>query len=139
MLLKAYIVEDHEEIRFLLKRLLLRNFPTIQVVGETESAETAFPVVCKYCPDLVLVDISLPGMDGIEFIRKLRPACEAALILVVTGHEVELYRHEALAAGADDVVSKSDTGMLVQKIQSYVSAKENDGRNTQDIVANHTG
>jgi len=122
--IRAYVVEDHEDMRFLLLSLLERNFSNIEIVGESETAENALKEICRLHPTLILVDISLPGISGIEMIRRLRPLCRAVLILVVTGHEVDLYRAEALAAGADDIVSKRDLSSLIEKIRSLISKAE---------------
>lgn len=116
--MKVYIVEDHESMRFILKRLLKKNFPSIMAVGESETAENALQQIPSFCPDLVLVDISLPGMDGIELIRKLKPQCKMIYILVVTGHEVDIYKQSALEAGADDIVSKYDDKQILNSIHT---------------------
>lgn len=106
--MRAYIVEDDESMRIILKRLLRRNFPLIKEYGESESAEQALVEVPVFCPDLILVDISLPGIDGIELIRRIDKEKKRVCILVVTGHEIEIYRQAALNAGADNIVSKAD-------------------------------
>ncbi len=106
--MRAYIVEDDESMRIILKRLLRKNFPFIKEYAESESAEQALAEVPVFSPDLMLVDISLPGIDGIEFIRRIEKQKRGPSILVVTGHEVDMYRQAALNAGADNIVSKAD-------------------------------
>jgi DNA-binding NarL/FixJ family response regulator len=115
--MKAYIVEDNEDMRALLRLLLKRHFPAISVVGECDNAEKALEEIPGFNPDLVLVDISLPGMDGIEMIRQLKPTCRTICILVVTGHEVCLYEQSALEAGAEAIVSKADDNKLLGTIR----------------------
>ncbi|KMQ52314.1 response regulator receiver domain protein [Chitinispirillum alkaliphilum] len=116
--MKVYIVEDHEDMRIILKRTLKKNFPSIEIVGESETAEQALEDIPHLNPHLILVDISLPGMDGLELIRKIRPANKSMYILVVTGHEVDLYRERAINAGADDIVSKENRKNFIQKVNS---------------------
>lgn len=106
--MRAFIVEDDESMRIILKRLLRKNFPSIKEYGECESAEQALSQIPAFCPDLMLVDISLPGIDGIELIRRIDKRKERIRILVVTGHEIDIYKQAALSAGADDIVSKAD-------------------------------
>ncbi|MBD3318099.1 MAG: response regulator [Chitinivibrionales bacterium] len=122
--MKVYIVEDHESMRFILKRLLRKNFPSITTIGEGETAETALEEIPSFDPDLILVDISLPGMDGIELIRRLKPLYKNLCILVVTGHEIDLYRESALAAGADEIVSKNDDQKLLKSIGALLEKRE---------------
>lgn len=115
--MNVYIVEDDESMRMILKRLLRKNFPSVTRVGESESAEKALENIDTFSPDLVLVDISLPGMDGIEFIRRLHNEQKKICILVVTGHEIELYEKQAYAAGAHGIVSKTDDKQLLETIK----------------------
>jgi DNA-binding NarL/FixJ family response regulator len=118
---KVYIVEDHEDMRVILKRILLKNISTIQVIGESDTAEKAIQEIPILCPDIVLVDISLPGMDGIELIRIVRSICNSILILVVTAHQIGEYKKEALQAGANDIVSKSDFEMIIDIVRKMAN------------------
>jgi DNA-binding NarL/FixJ family response regulator len=113
---KVYIVEDHEDMRMILKRAIRRNFPHARIAGESDTAEKAMTEIPVVCPSVVLVDISLPGIDGIELIRRLHPGCPTIWFLVVTGHNVDQYQKEAFAAGADDIVSKEDFEKLISII-----------------------
>ncbi|MFW5774716.1 MAG: response regulator [Chitinivibrionales bacterium] len=118
--MKVYIVEDHDSMRLILKRLLKKNFPSITDIGESETAEKAIEEIPSFCPNLVLVDISLPGIDGIEMIRRLKTECREMCILVVTGHEIGMYRQAATDAGAHDIVSKYDDEQLLECIRSFL-------------------
>lgn len=106
--MRAFIVEDDESMRIILKRLLRKNFPSIKEYGECESAEQALNQIPAFRPDLMLVDISIPGIDGVELIRRIDKKEKRIRILVVTGHEIDIYKQAALNAGADDIVSKAD-------------------------------
>lgn len=121
--MKVYIVEDHESMRLILKRLLKRNFPFISAIGESETAEDALEDIPAFEPDVALVDISLPGMDGIELIRRLKQRHRSLYILVVTGHEVDVYRESALAAGADDIVSKFEDDRVMQSVRELLERR----------------
>jgi DNA-binding NarL/FixJ family response regulator len=125
--MRAFIVEDYEPMRIILKRLLKKNFPFIKEVGESETAEEALEEIPRFKPAFVLVDISLPGMDGIELIRKLKPECKKLCILVVTGHEVELYEKAANEAGANDIVSKLDDVKLLRAINHLIEMHNGKG------------
>jgi DNA-binding NarL/FixJ family response regulator len=121
--MKAYIVEDYEPMRMILKRVLKKNFPAITSVGESETAEEALVKIPEIKPAIALIDISLPGMDGIELIRRMKPQCGAVCIMVVTAHEVEFYREKALLAGANDIASKSDFDGLINKIKALLESQ----------------
>lgn len=115
--MNCYIVEDHEDMRIILKRMIKRNFHNLKIVGESDTAEKALNEIPQLKPDLVLVDISLPGMDGIELIRHIRPSYKSCCILVVTGHDVNIYQNDAMSAGADAIVSKGDISSLIKTIK----------------------
>jgi len=83
------MVEDDESMRFILKRLLRKNFSSITGIGESASAEQALRKIPLFAPDIVLADISLPGMDGLEMTRRLKPQWPDLCILVVTGHDID--------------------------------------------------
>jgi two-component system response regulator YesN len=125
--MKAYIVEDDESMRFILKRFLKRNFPIINIVGESETAEKALEELPTFEADVVLVDISLPGMNGIELIQQLKPNCHNVCILVVTGHEVALYKQQAYGAGAFGIVSKSEFTELLEYVNTLLDIRRHGG------------
>jgi len=117
----VYIVEDNQDMRLIIKKFLQRCDLDIQVVGESETAEKASIEIPELDPDFALVDISLPGMDGLELIRLLRDKLDHVhWILVVTGHDIELYKDSAVKAGADDIVSKDNLKTLIEKITSIL-------------------
>lgn len=114
-------------MRMILRRVLKKNFPSIKSVGESETAEEALIKIPVIKPAIVLIDISLPGMDGIELIRRLKLQCKALCILVVTAHEVEFYKDKALKAGAHNIVSKSDFDALINKVRILLESKDSGG------------
>ncbi|MDG5816968.1 response regulator transcription factor [Chitinispirillales bacterium ANBcel5] len=114
--MKVYIVEDDNSMRFILKRLLRKNFSSITAIGESEDAEQALREIPSFAPDIVLVDISLPGIDGIEMIRRLKPQHPNLCMLVVTCHDIDLYRQTALNAGVCGIVSKMDDDELLRAV-----------------------
>ncbi|MFW6244540.1 MAG: response regulator, partial [Fibrobacterota bacterium] len=103
---KVLVVEDHEDMR-MLYRVLFRREKEIEFL-EASNGEEALKVVTGEAPDLVLVDVSLPGMNGIEFTRRLKRDFPHIRVLVVTGHDADRYHGEAMEAGADDLVTKGD-------------------------------
>lgn len=126
--MKVYIVEDDESMRIVLKRLLKKNFHSITAIGECGSADTAIKEIPSFAPDIVLVDISLPGMDGIELIPILRQQYHNTGILVLTGHEIDQYKQIAFDAGANGIVSKMDDDGLLHAIRELLDGNNKSTR-----------
>ncbi|UCC77908.1 MAG: response regulator transcription factor [Anaerolineales bacterium] len=99
------VVEDHEAVRRSLRDWLQVEFPQCRVIGAA-CGEDALALAGVESPHLVVMDISLPGMTGIEATRKLKANWPSAHILVLTIHECDTYREDAQAAGASAFVSK---------------------------------
>src|SRR5689334_22115388 len=96
---RILIVDDSEPVREGL-RMLLDEQPELQIVGEAVSGEDALARVAELSPDLVLMDLVLPGIDGIETIRRLQGVSPRPQVLVLTSYANDRHVHEALRAGA---------------------------------------
>jgi DNA-binding NarL/FixJ family response regulator len=125
--MKLYMVEDDESIRIILKRILKRKFSAIRLIGESDNAEEALLEIPSFAPDLILVDLTLPGMDGIELIKKLKPIYPNGYILVMTNHDVGQIKNAALEAGADEIVLKINENELLLTIEKLLTCIENKG------------
>ncbi|HEV2659210.1 MAG TPA: response regulator transcription factor [Ktedonobacteraceae bacterium] len=93
------IVDDHTIVRQGV-RTLLDIHPDLQVVGEAESAEAALPLVEELVPDVVLLDLVLPGMNGVEATRQMKRISPRTQIVVLTSYAEDEYIFPALRAGA---------------------------------------
>ena len=102
---RVLIADDHPLLRSGLRRLLAAD-PELEVVGEAGSGEEVLRVATELRPDLVLLDVSMPGGNGIETARLLKAALPGVLVLFLTMHEEEGMLHEALRAGGDGYVLK---------------------------------
>lgn len=87
-MIRAVLVDDADAYRELVK-VVLEETGRFQVVGEAENGEEAIEVVAVTQPDLVLLDISMPVMDGIEALPHLRKAAPEAVVIVLTGFELD--------------------------------------------------
>jgi two-component system response regulator NreC len=106
-MIRVVIVDDHAVLRSGL-RLLIDNESDIDVVGEAYDGASAFAQIDSLRPDVVLMDISLPDMNGIEVIRQVKEREQYPChILVLTMHPEADYLRPALDAGADGYVVKS--------------------------------
>jgi two-component system, NarL family, response regulator EvgA len=115
----VFIVEDHEEIR-LLYSVVINRLENVCICGEVESAEDALERIPALHPDLVLVDISLPGMDGIELVEKLKRLNQEMKFLIVSGHDPERFERSAKEAGADNIIGKGDITELASAVKSVL-------------------
>lgn len=107
------LVDDHAILRAGLRRLL-ESEPEFRVVAEAGSGEEALDLIPDVTPDLLLLDLGLPGMDGLTVIRRLASRLHAPKIVVLTMHEDLTYLEQALQAGAVGFVVKRtvDTELL---------------------------
>ena len=120
---KILLVEDNEVNRRL-AGFLLRS-QGYQVL-EATTAAAAFEMVEKERPDLIVMDIQLPGMDGLEITRKLkeRPATADIPVVAVTSFAMKGDREKALAAGCAGYVTKPiDKNTFIQEVAAHVGSK----------------
>jgi DNA-binding NarL/FixJ family response regulator len=106
--LSVLIVEDHTLLRAGLQALLAMN-SDLEVVGEADNGRDAIRVAGLLAPNLVLMDISMPGINGIEAIVEIKRRNPETLILVITAHKIEEYVHASLRAGANGYLLKDAT------------------------------
>jgi len=108
--IRLVLVEDYKLIRIGL-RMVLSGDSEIEVVGECESGNKGLALVRELCPDIVIVDLGLPDINGFQLTREIRQFNKSIKILVLTSHDTEEEVLEALAAGANafclkDIVSE---------------------------------
>jgi DNA-binding NarL/FixJ family response regulator len=104
---KVFIVEDHPVFREGLVQVI-NSEEDLTVCGEAEDAEQALEAIPGLKPDLVLVDISLPGKSGLELIRELRDRNGGVKLLVLSMHDEALYANRVLRAGGDGYIMKQE-------------------------------
>ena len=102
---RLLIVDDHALLRAGLRALLALE-PDMEVVGESDNGRDAVGVAGSLSPDLVLMDITMPGTNGIEAIASLKRRYPAIRVLVLTIHNTHEYIQESLSAGADGYILK---------------------------------
>jgi DNA-binding NarL/FixJ family response regulator len=105
---KVLIVEDHTLLRAGLRTLLSQE-PDLEIAGEADNGRDAIRLLTSLSPDLVLMDLTMPGTNGIEAIAEAKRRCPEVKILVLTLHRAEEYIHQSLKAGADGYILKDAT------------------------------
>jgi DNA-binding NarL/FixJ family response regulator len=105
---RVFLVEDHTLLRAGLRSLLTQD-QELEIVGEADNGRDAIRAIGTLVPDLVLMDISMPGMNGIEAMLDIKRRNPEIRILILTIHKAEEYIHESLRAGADGYILKDAT------------------------------
>lgn len=100
------LVDDHAVVRAGVRRLLEQE-PLFEVIGEAESGEKAYQIFGELKPDVVVMDLSMPGMGGLEAIRRILMRYEKAKILVLSMHEDLSFANQALKLGAKGYLTKN--------------------------------
>ncbi len=126
-MIRVLLVDDHDLVRTGIRRLL-EDTEGIEVVGEARSGEEAITVAQTTCPEVVLMDVNMPGMGGLEATRKLLRQNPALKIIVVSVHVDGLVPKRLLEAGAVGYLTKGCSAeevvlavRTVQRGQRYIS------------------
>ncbi|RMG91994.1 MAG: DNA-binding response regulator [Chloroflexi bacterium] len=105
MSIRILVADDHGVLRAGL-RALLNAEPDFTVVGEAENGHQAVALTRELKPDILLLDVSMPGLGGIEVTRLVKQACPKTRVLILTVHEDESLLQEAIQAGAAGYIIK---------------------------------
>jgi DNA-binding NarL/FixJ family response regulator len=105
---RIVLVEDHTLLRVGLRALLAQD-SDLEVVGEAGNGRDALRTIADLSPDLAIMDLTMPGMNGVEAISQIKRRCPQVRILVLTLHRADEYIHESLKAGADGYILKDAT------------------------------
>ncbi len=100
------LVDDHAVVRAGVRRLLEQE-PLFEVIGEAESGEKAYQIFGELKPDMMVMDLSMPGMGGLEAIRRILMRYEKAKILVLSMHEDLSFANQALKLGVKGYLTKN--------------------------------
>lgn len=120
----VFIADDHPILRIGLK-LYLESKQHIKIVGEADNGFDAVNAITKNPPDVVLMDIDMPGLSGIEAIRVLRKTLPDVKIIVLSTYSKKEYVQEAMLEGASGYVAKNTkTDELIKIIEDFAAGRE---------------
>jgi DNA-binding NarL/FixJ family response regulator len=119
---QIFVVEDHPSMQEAYT-LLLNSQADLAVCGTAASGEDALRQMMQVEPDLVLVDISLPGMSGLEFLRALNAQAPLLTAIIVSGHEREFYMDSKLPNVGDYVMKEEGPETLLTAIRRTLANK----------------
>lgn len=129
------VIDDHPVARLAIRLLLEKD--NHQVIAETEDGLQALQLIRQHNPDLVIVDLDIPSLSGIEVIEKMRSSGYRGGMLVLTARDDEHYLSRCMSIGADGFVSKrnnleelSDALRAIERGYGYFPLKRKDGAST---------
>ncbi len=123
------IVDDHEQLRNLMSSWLKSLFPEVYFI-DAASGEAALDLFNRYHPQVVLMDVGLPGMNGIEAARQIKHDSPRTFVIIHTIYDEQAYRLEAAKAGVDAFIvksrSQSDLIPILSKAFAALDNSENE-------------
>lgn len=120
---RVFIVDDHPLIRSVLSTTLNQE-PDLEVVGVAESAEDALKAYAQTSPDLLIIDYSLPGMNGAKLVERVRQSHPELPCLILSFWHAPSFIKTALEAGASGYVVKGDPDALIDAMNRVLSGKK---------------
>ncbi len=121
--IKVLLVDDHAVVRAGFK-MLLATQENINVIGEADRGETAIQLYKQLKPDIVIIDLSMPGIGGLETIKRIVQRDEQARILVFSVHDEQVFVNRALLSGAKGYICKNSAPeILLEAIAQVMAGK----------------
>ena len=122
-MIRVLLVDDHAVVRTGF-RLLLQSVPEISVVGEAESGEVACTRYPDLTPDVLVMDLAMPGMGGLEALKRIRSRHPQARVLALSAHDDPVHARRALQEGALGFLSKrSAPEALIEAVTTVASGR----------------
>jgi two-component system invasion response regulator UvrY len=122
-MIRVLLVDDHAVVRTGF-RLLLQSLPELSVIGEAESGEVALQRYIDLTPDVVVMDLAMPGMGGLEALRRIRARHAQARVLALSAHDDPMHARRALQEGALGFLSKrSAPETLIEAVTAVAAGR----------------
>ena len=130
-MISVLLIDDHELVRTGV-RCILEGTPDIQVVAEAGCGEEAVEAVARHRPDVVLMDVNMPGIGGIEATRRVLRAAPEQKVIVLTVHDAQPFPAQVLEAGAKGYLTK---GGPAEEMIAAIRQVARGGRHLASVVA----
>ncbi|GAB4435371.1 MAG: response regulator transcription factor [Chloroflexi bacterium OHK40] len=122
-MIQVVVADDHQVVRAGIRELLADE-PDIQVVGEARDGREAVELALAERPDVVVMDITMPGLSGVEATRQIRAAAPEVRVLVLTAYQDDPYIYGLLDAGAASYILKTAEGQeLVRAVRATAAGQ----------------
>jgi DNA-binding NarL/FixJ family response regulator len=123
---KTLIVEDNSTFRQVLTEILRTRFPAMPVAEERDGSEL-FPKIDTFHPNIIFMDIRLPGESGLELTRKIKTSYPDIVVVILTSYDLPEYRNAATQSNADYFVSKdSPSQEILALVESVCFSRKGD-------------
>ena len=119
-MIRVLVVDDHELVRIGLRQILA-DYPAIRIVAEAADGETALRLNRRLKPDIVLLDVQLPGLSGFEVTSRLKQASPGVGIIILSVHEHPPFPEQLIGAGASAAASAARASRSI--LSSRLSAQ----------------
>jgi NarL family two-component system response regulator LiaR len=130
--IKVVLIDDHDLLRRGMKTML-ESHAEIEVVGEASNGSDALGTVESMLPDVVLIDVIMPGKDGIEATREIKDAFPHVSVVVLSGHDEQQFVFDALKAGASGYLLKN--AELDEVVQTVKTAAVGEGKMSPTVAS----
>ncbi len=120
--MKVFIADDSSEIRKKIRAMLSDLVERIEMIGEAENVQDAINIIHEFDPDVVILDIRMPGGSGIDVLKKIKKKNEVPVIIILTNYPRSQYREKCMEAGADFFFDKSRDFEEIVKVVSGICA-----------------
>ncbi len=133
--IKIFIVDDHQLFRIGLKSALSHTSANIEIIGEAQSSDELFEKLKESNPDVILLDIIMPGISGVEAARRLRADYPKIKILMLSAESKENVIMELMNIGIDGFVDKNvDINELIRAIECVYEGAEYFGKDIAKLI-----
>ena len=135
--IRVLIADDHRMVRESLVAVL-ESAGCCQIVGQASDGHQAVALCAELAPDVAVIDLSMPGLNGLEVVRRLRVQCPSTRTLVLTMHEDEEYLLQSVRAGASGFLLKdSPASELIEAIRSIARGHGHFSPEASRMLATH--
>jgi len=120
---EVLIVDDNAAFRNMLRHILLSRFPSMHI-REAQDGNRAIKKLEKQTPDIIFMDVRLPGENGLHLTERIKAAYPGIFIIIITSYDSPEYREAALESGADSFFSKTESNAndILEKIETIISS-----------------